>query len=335
MARMQLKHLRTFLSVASTLNFTKAAEKVHLAQSSVTEQIQALESDLGVALFDRSQRKLELTEAGATLVEYAESLLALASDARAAVGASAGTVRGVLAVGALETLAARWLPPLLGEFQARHPGVQVNLQIAGTGELRNAVRDGSLDLCFAFTEPPAGLGLRSECVGADELVLLVPAGHPLTGHASVGPQQAAGQRFLVTAPGCAYRQMFDSAFADAGAGRPAIAGEYGSLGAIAGLVRAGLGCALVPRLATGGMDGALAALPWDGPSKRVAIHMIWRPRQLPAALHCLLEAARRRGGSDQPVAAVDLQYAAGGEAVAHQEADGVRDVVDVPNAADQ
>jgi DNA-binding transcriptional LysR family regulator len=333
MARMQLKHLRTFLAVASTLNFTKAAAKVHLAQSSVTEQIQALESDLGVALFDRSQRRLALTQAGATLVGYAESLLALAADARSAVSGAAVVVRGTLAVGTLETLAARWLPPLLGEFQSRHPGVHVDLRVAGSGELRNAVRDGTLDLCFAFTEPPAGLGLGSECIAMDGLVLLVPAGHPLADRASVGPQQASGERFLVTPPGCAYRSMFDAAFA-AGAARPAIAGEYGSLGAIAGLVRAGLGCALVPRLAAQGFDGELAAVPWDGAASRVAIHMIWRPRELPAALRLFMHAVRHRAaGSHQPVTAVDLQDAASGEAIAHQEADGVRNIVDVANAA--
>ena len=329
---MQLKHLRTFLAVASTLNFTKAAARVHLAQSSVTEQIQALESDLGVALFDRSQRRLNLTEAGARLVEYAESLLALAADARAAVNGAAASIQGALAVGALETLAARWLPPLLGEFQARHPGVRLDLRVAGTGDLRNAVKDGTLDLCFAFTEPPAGLGLRSECVGTDGLVLLAPAGHPLAAYASLGPRQVAGQRFLVTPPGCAYRSMFDSAFAAAGASRPDIAGEYGSLGAIAGLVQAGLGCALMPRLATEGIGhGALAVVPWNGDAGQVGIHMLWRPRQMPAVLRHFLDAVR--AGSHQPVPAVDLQYASGGEAVAHEEADRVRDVVNVADAA--
>jgi DNA-binding transcriptional LysR family regulator len=332
MRRMQLKHLRTFLAVASTLSFTRAAARVHLAQSSVTEQIQALESDLGVALFDRSQRKLNLTEAGARLVEYAESLLALAADARAAVTGAAASIQGALAVGALETLAARWLPPLLGEFQARHPGVRLDLRVAGTGELRNAVKEGTLDLCFAFTEPPAGLGLRSECVGTDGLVLLAPAGHPLAAHASLGPRQVAGQRFLVTPPGCAYRSMFDSAFSAAGASRPAIAGEYGSLGAIAGLVQAGLGCALVPRLAAEGIGhGALAVVPWNGDASQVAIHMLWRPRQMPAVLRHFLDAVR--AGSHQPVPAVDLQYASGGETVAHEEADRVRDVVNVADAA--
>ncbi|WP_162246526.1 MULTISPECIES: LysR family transcriptional regulator [unclassified Duganella] len=329
---MQLKHLRTFLAVASTLSFTRAGQKVHLAQSSVTEQIQALEADLGVALFERSQRKLALTDAGGKLVEYAESLLALAADARAIVAGDT-ELRGSLTIGALETLCAHWLAPMLADFQGRHPGLQLDLQVAGTGALREAVRDGSLDLCFTFTQPPPDSGLHSECVGSDELALLVPAGHVLGELASVGPQHVAGERFLVTAQGCAYRGMFDSAFSTRGFPLPQVAGEYGSLGAIVSMVRARFGCALMPRLAFAGLDAGIVALPWEDGTGRVGIHMAWRPRQLPPALRRFQDAVRQKGlGLHHPVSTVDMQYAAGGEAVAHEEADRVGNVADAADA---
>src|SRR5882757_7280417 len=89
---MQLRHLKTFAAVASTLNITRAGEKVHLAQSSVTEQIQSLEADLGAPLFDRSRHRLRLTEAGRRLLEYAGDLLSLADEARSAVADAAGLV---------------------------------------------------------------------------------------------------------------------------------------------------------------------------------------------------------------------------------------------------
>ncbi|HEY2533448.1 MAG TPA: LysR family transcriptional regulator [Xanthobacteraceae bacterium] len=78
---MQLKHLRTFVAVASTLNLTRAGEKLHLAQSSVSEQIQSLETDLGATLFDRSKRKWGLTPAGERLPEYASAIIALSEEA--------------------------------------------------------------------------------------------------------------------------------------------------------------------------------------------------------------------------------------------------------------
>lgn len=332
---MQLRHLRTFLAVASTLSFTKAGRQVHLAQSSVTEQIQALEEDLGAALFERSQRKLKLTDAGETLVEYAEALLSLAADARAAVTGNA-QVQGRLSVGALETLCAHWLAPLLAVFQGQHPRLQVDLQVAGTVALRNAVKDGSLDLGFSFTPPASDSGLRSECVGEDELVLLVPAGHALGARSSVGPQDVEGERFLVTEQGCAYRGMFDSAFAAPGCRMPQVAGEYGSLGTIVNMVRAGFGCALMPRLAVTGLDAGLAVLPWTGGAGRIGIHMCWRPRQLPAALRQLQDAVRRRAaGSHEPVPPIDVQHAAGRETVVHEEADGVGDVADAADASNR
>jgi len=334
MEAMQLKQLRTFLAVASTLNFTKASQKVHLAQSSVTEQVQALEEDLGVALFDRSQRKLKLTESGARLVEYAEALLSLALEARAAVIGAAQCATGKLAVGALETICARWLPPLLADFQAGHPVLQLDLRVAGTGELRNALKDGTLDVSFSFTEPPSDSGLHSECVGMDDLVLLLPAGHRFAGLAAIGPQQTAGERFLVTVQGCAYRSMFESAYSGPGIALPEVAGEYGSLAAIVNLVRAGFGCALMPRLAVAGQEAGLVVLRWAGDDSRVPIHMAWRARQLPAAVRLFLDAVRHRAAaSHQPVTSVDMQHAARGEPVSHEEADCVGDIVDVANPA--
>lgn len=103
---MDLKRLKTFVRVARTLNLSEAARQIHRTQSSVTEQIQALEAELGTPLFDRSRRRLALTEAGERLVGYAERMLQLDREARTAVEAAAGA-HGVLAIGALETLGSR------------------------------------------------------------------------------------------------------------------------------------------------------------------------------------------------------------------------------------
>src|SRR6266436_183338 len=134
---MQLRHLKTFVAVASTLNITRAGEEVHLAQSSVTEQIQSLEADLGTPLFDRSRRRLRLTEAGRRLLEYAGDILSLSDEAHSAVADAAGLVAGSLAVGGLETLCANRLPPLLAKFRQQHPAIALQMKAAGSGELRS------------------------------------------------------------------------------------------------------------------------------------------------------------------------------------------------------
>src|SRR3954471_8084889 len=118
---MELRHLKTFVAAATTLNFTRAAQQVHLAQSSVTEQIQTLEDDLGTPLFDRSRRKLSLTEAGRRMLEYANDLLSLANEAHNAVADASRKTAGTLRLGGLESLCATLLPPVIAAFHQAHP----------------------------------------------------------------------------------------------------------------------------------------------------------------------------------------------------------------------
>jgi DNA-binding transcriptional LysR family regulator len=114
---------KTFLAVARCGNITRAAAEIHLAQSSVSDQIQTLETELGTALFTRSRQGLQLTPAGNTLKPYAEEILMLAGEARAAVDASAGHASGSVTIGALETIASAKLAQWLPDFRASHPDI--------------------------------------------------------------------------------------------------------------------------------------------------------------------------------------------------------------------
>ena len=171
---MQLKQLRTFVAVASTLSLTRAGEKLHLAQSSVTEQIQALELDLGTALLDRSRRRLALTPAGWRLLTYASSILELHEEARVAVLDDTGRVAGLLTIGSIDSLCLERVPALLLEFCSRFPDVQVVLRSGKTVELLGSLRAGLLDVYFTFGNGIAGPDLRSEklekeCPSSDDL----------------------------------------------------------------------------------------------------------------------------------------------------------------------
>lgn len=193
---MQIRHLKTFTSVASTLNFTRAAGQVHLAQSSVTEQIQALEADLGAALFDRSNRKLCLTAAGQQFLEYAQALLDMADEARAAVAEAAKLPGGTLTIGGLETLCATRLPPLLAHFGQAHPSVKLQLKVGSSGDLRSALRSAAMDVCFAFSTLSDGEELQSEVVGSEPLVLIVPPNINSPTPQRSGPTTSPRNRFL-------------------------------------------------------------------------------------------------------------------------------------------
>jgi DNA-binding transcriptional LysR family regulator len=290
---MQLRHLRTFAAVASTLNITRAAEQVHLAQSSVTEQIQTLEADLGTPLFDRSRRGLRLTEAGRRLLDYAEPLLSLAQEARAAVAEAAAEAAGALTVGGLETLCATALPSMLARFREKLPAIGLTLKAAGSRELRGGLKSGAMDVCFAFGGGPFDAELESETIAQEGITIIMPAGHRLAGRQAIGPADLAGEAFLVTETGCTYRRMFDEAFPSPGAAHPRIAGEFGSMAAIRRMVETGLGCALVPRLAVSDALPGIRVLPWTGQADTVPISMLWRRRRVqPPALRLLLETAR-------------------------------------------
>ncbi|WP_292443402.1 LysR family transcriptional regulator [Mesorhizobium sp.] len=210
---MQLRYLKTFTAVANTLNFTRAAEHVHLSQSSVTEQIQALEADLGAKLFDRSRRRLTLTPAGQRLLGYAAELIGLADEAYSAVASTSATISGNLVIGGLETLCSTWLPEVVAEFCRRYPVVEITLKTADSGGLRNGIRNGDLDVTFFFGDAAAATGVRSEAVAEEELLIILPPSHRMAGREAIKPEDLADEAFLVTQPGCVYRKMFDEAFA--------------------------------------------------------------------------------------------------------------------------
>ncbi|UCI06330.1 LysR family transcriptional regulator [Mesorhizobium sp. B1-1-8] len=285
--------LKTFLAVARTRNITRAAAEVHLAQSSVSDQIQALEAELGASLFTRSRQGLELTPAGEALKPYAEELLSLADEARAAVESAVGQA-GPLSIGALESIASARLPGWLAGFRAAHPDIGIKLRTAGTGELRRMLGEGETDVAFCFdrfgaSEPDERFARR--IISDEPLVLIGPPG---ANQADVDLATLAEKRFVATETGCVYRAMVDRAFAEAGLGKPKLAAEAGSIDAIAGLVAAGAGFGLVPRLAvTEALDrGEVAELSWPGPVRSTDLVMIWRRRRVqPPALRALLTAA--------------------------------------------
>lgn len=302
---MRPRLLKTFLAVARCRNITRAAEEIHLAQSSVSDQIQTLETELGTALFTRSKQGLQLTPAGATLKSYAQDILMLAEEARAAVDVAAGHAAGAVTIGALETIASAKLAQWLPDFQTFHPDINLRLKVAGSGDLLGKLEDGDIDVAFCFDRDgfeKADERLARRTLSAEPLILVVPPGEA----AMRGDLSALGDmRFVVTEAGCIYRHLFDEAFAEVGIASPRFAAEVGSIGTIARLVAAGAGLGLVPRLAVvEALDrGEVIEMPWPGPVKTASLAMIWRRRRVqPPALKLLLAAA---SGNFAPVKPAD------------------------------
>jgi DNA-binding transcriptional LysR family regulator len=265
-ATMELRHLRTFRVVARTLNFTHAAAELHYAQSSVTEQIQALEAELGSKLFERG-RKLRLTAAGERLVGYADQVLSLVEEAKAAVDEERGEPDGELIVGALETLCAHRMPGLFSAYRAKWPRVRLSLKEGGRGELYQAVRASEMDVCFTFGDAPADPAFASATLGEEPLVVIVPETHPLANKEEIQPGDLRGVGFLATPQGCGFREMLDRIDG------PVVNTEVGSLAALARCVAAGMGCGIVPAIVD---HPGTVAVPLAG--EKTAITMTWRRR---------------------------------------------------------
>ncbi len=174
---MEIHQLRYVVAVARTGNFSRAAEQCHIAQPSISQQIQKLEDELGERLFDRSSRDGTLTEAGRLLHDYAQRLLTLAGEAQTAVQELQQMRRGRVIVGANEA-AVHSLLPHIERFAAQHPQVAVEVRRVPSRQIAEAVLDRSLDFGI-ITFHPAARGVQTIPLGADDIVLLTSPGHPL------------------------------------------------------------------------------------------------------------------------------------------------------------
>jgi DNA-binding transcriptional LysR family regulator len=222
----------------------KAALELNTVQSSVTARIKALEDEMGLALFKRSNRGVTLTAAGRRLLPYAARAVRLLDDARNAV-TDDGTPAGALLVGSLETTAALRLSPLLCEFAATYPAVDLTLRTGTTCELIDQVLDRTLEGAFVCG-PVNHRDLLAEPFFREELVIL-------TAPAVSDFEALAAQpdlKIIVLQAGCSYRLQLESMLA-----RRGIVGirllEFGTLEAIVACVAAGIGVTLLPRALLG------------------------------------------------------------------------------------
>lgn len=236
---MELRELETFRAVVEGGGVTRAATRLNRAQSSITARIRQLEASLGVSLFEREGRRLRLTAAGDMLVGYADRLLALADEARAAVRRDGAC--GRLRLGTTESVAASRLPRPLAGFHQRHPEITVELQTAHSRELLARVQAGTLDLAIV-SDAAGDERFVNVPWHVEELVLVSAAGDAVR-----DPRRMAGGTLLMFGGnGCAYRRRFEQ-WLQMLRVVPARELEFASYHAILTAAASGVGVGLVPR----------------------------------------------------------------------------------------
>ena len=241
--------LRVFRIVSRHLNFSRAAEELLLTQPAVTQQIKALEEDLGVPLFHRGGGHIELTPAGKALVPYAEKLRALSDEAIQAVAAVNGEQGGDLALGASQTIAQYVLPALIASFRQRHPKVRVTALSGNSDAVLEALVAGKIQVAL-IEGPERRKDLHIEPFMQDHMVLVVPAGHEWAGQ-EVTPEMLGQEPLLVREFGSGSRRVVEQALAAKGlqAKELRISMEFDSTEALLSAVEAGLGVTFVSRWA--------------------------------------------------------------------------------------
>ena len=174
---MELRHLRYFVAVAEELHFRRAAERLHVAQPAVSEQIRKLEAELGVRLFDRSHRGVALTDAGAAMLDEARRVLVQADVAQRAAREANERAIGRLRIGYLPDALPVEVPRLLRRFSAIAPGIRVTLETGAARQLLEGVRDGRIDIAVTCLPAPVS-GLRVVPIVEEGTVAAVPENHP-------------------------------------------------------------------------------------------------------------------------------------------------------------
>ncbi|MCO1654756.1 LysR family transcriptional regulator [Pseudonocardia humida] len=264
---MELQQLRYVLAVAETGGFTRAAERCFVVQSSLSHQIASLERELGVRLFARTSRRVELTAAGEAFLPAARQCLDAAERAGADAAAAVGEVRGRFAVGVIPATTGVDLPEALQRFRARHPRVRIALRVGASDELAAQVREGGLDLAvLGLPETDRPRGVRAHELVRERLVAVVATGHPLAGRTAVDLECLAEETFVDFPARTPGRAQSDRAFAAAGLVRD-VAFEVPTADLVARIVGRGLAVALLPAAFARDRDG-LATMPVvDGPGR--------------------------------------------------------------------
>jgi LysR family cyn operon transcriptional activator len=231
---MELRHVRYFDAVAETLNFTRAAERLHVTQSTLSHQIRQMEDELGALLFDRSGKKVRMTEAGEILRSYMTPALEQIDRGVQALRGDAETLTGSIRLGTTPSFNTRMVPLCVSSFLHHYPGIQVTVEELSAAMIARRLASGHLDLAVSYR--PEGSDLWFEPLYNEELRLVVAASHPLAKRRRVRMVELHHVRMALLHPQFQTRQLLDECFEAAGA-RPLVVAQFNSVVPMIELIR--------------------------------------------------------------------------------------------------
>lgn len=301
---MELRHLRYFVAVAEELHFGRAAEKLHLAQPPLSQQIQQLERELGVSLFLRANRRVTLTAAGEAFLEGARRSLQTVEQAALAARRAARGETGLLSIGFSTSATFEALPLLLSRFRARVPDVELSLFEMNAAEQMHALLEKTITVGLARPSI-ADDALTVETVLREPLIAALPEMHPLAGQEVLTLSDLAAEPFVLSPPGPKpnYADMVQTLCAGAGF-VPRVVQEAREMPTILSLVAAGLGVTLTPASARNLRRKGLVYRPLSDPEAMTELTVAYRRGDVSPPLTQFLETVRGCAGVDRALPAV-------------------------------
>ncbi|NWA91406.1 LysR family transcriptional regulator [Pseudomonas sp. D8002] len=270
---MELRHLRYFAALAETLHFTRAAERTHVTQSTLSHQIRQLEEEVGVRLFDRIGKKVSITEAGDRLLSQVLPALKQIDVAIHAITRTPGSASGHIRIGATYSFNIRLVPACIASFLSRNPDVSVSAEELAQDLIIERLERNELDLGIAY-RPTDGHDLWFEPLYNEELKLVVSTDHPLAKRKSVRMIELHNLRMTLLPRHFMTRRQLDECFRSSGA-EPVVAVEMNTLLPMLELARhTDLAC-IVAETAIGSRSG-LSVIALENPTPIRTPGLLWK-----------------------------------------------------------
>ncbi|MFN6572223.1 LysR family transcriptional regulator [Nostoc minutum NIES-26] len=287
---MELRHLRYFIAVAEELHFSKAAERLHIAQPPLSQQIQQLEAELGVELFHRkTKRQVQLTQAGQVFLQETYQLLAHLEKAIELTQRMGRGEKGQLRVGFTSLVTYNLLPQILRKFREKYPEVELVLQELTTTQQEQALQNRHIHVGFAHP-PLEDNTLNQECIQQEPLVVALPETHPLTQQERI-PMRSLADEFFIMFPRHLGPGLYDQivSLCQQGNFSPKITQEAIQMQTIIGLVSAGMGIAIVPSSLQNLQRSGVIYRPIEEKTPLIETTIVWQEEEITPVLSEFLQ----------------------------------------------
>jgi len=290
---MELRQLKVFLEVVRQGGFTRAAERLHIAQPAVSIAIRKLEEELGLTLLNRQEKRVTLTAEGESLLRHAEGILEECAAAEAEMAELRGLTAGQVRIGIPPMMSSYYFPRIIAEFRQRYPHLQLSVNGEGAADIQRMIARGEIDMgVIAGRRSPEGLTSRPFL--REEIVACVPAGHPLAGREAVNLNEFLRHPLILFKRGYYMRELMDEVIGERGR-HPEVVFETNLFSLVRSLIREGLGVSTFLRMVVGD-DPELAAVSFD-PPLHLDLLIAWKARRyLSRANRAFIEFLLERAG---------------------------------------